>query len=229
MSQYEDKYSNLSANVDFPGLLHFCNEHYRISNPNKPNIFESEPIRNRIQSNPNLFEIKSSRIRTYSKSNPVESEPIRNRIQSNPNIRIWYMPNLYHSNQNELLFRRKKSSHSSWPEPIARSVKESCLKKFIHRLSMAELSEVTCAICNVRTSVRNSKKISLSNIPNIHLLKVSDDFKNLIQSIQLSNSEHSNREILIIPKNNRTPMAERSQSDRFLYTIYEFINIFSLL
>ena len=137
---------------------------------------------------------------------------------------------LDHSDQNELLFSRKKSSYSSWPEPISRSLKESCLKKFIRRLSMSELSEVTCAICNVRISVQNSKKVPLSNIPNAHLLKVSDDFKNFIQSIQLSNTEYSNREIITISKNNRIPMAERSQSNRFLYVICdEFINIFKLL
>ena len=134
---------------------------------------------------------------------------------------------LDHSDQNELLFSRKKSSYSSWPEPISRSLKESCLKKFIRRLSMSELSEVICAICNVRTSAQNSKKVPLSNIPNAHLLKVSDDFKNFIQSTQLSNTEHSNREILTISKNNRIPMDERSQSNRFLYVICDdFIHIF---
>ena len=50
------------------------------------NIIESRIRTNQIYSNPNLFEIESSRIQTYSKSNPVESEPIRNQIQSNPNL-----------------------------------------------------------------------------------------------------------------------------------------------
>ena len=122
---------------------------------------------------------------------------------------------VYHSNQNGLLLSRKKS-YSSWPEPISRSLKESCLKKFIHRISMSELSEVICAICNVRTSAQNSKKVPLTNIPNVHLLKVSDDFKNLIQSIQLSNTEHSNQEFVTMTKNNITPLTERSRSNRFL-------------
>ena len=76
---------------------------------------------------------------------------------------------LHYSNQNELLFSRKKSSYSSWPEPISRSLKEPCLKKFIHCLSTAELGKVTCAICNVCTSVRNSKK-SISIEYSQHLL-----------------------------------------------------------
>ena len=89
---------------------------------------------------------------------------------------------------------------------------------------MSELAEVTCAVCNVRTSVQNSKKVPLSKIPNIHLLKVSDEFKNLIQSIHSSNTGYSNLETLPTSKNNKTSMTEHNQSNRFTYVIFEFFD-----
>jgi hypothetical protein len=120
--------------------------------------------------------------------------------------------------------REKKSVSPSWPETISRTLKEACLQKFLNRLSMSQLAEVTCAVCNVRTSVQNSKKIPLSKIPNIDLLKVSDEFKNLIQSIQLSNTEHAKQEIVTTAKNNSIPMTGRNQSNEFLCMIYKFFD-----
>ena len=81
----------------------------------------------------------------------------------------------------DILQKRKKSAYPSWPQPISLDLKEVCLQKFLTRLSMSELAEATCAVCNVRTPVQKSKKVPLSNIPKIHLLKVSDEFKNLIR------------------------------------------------
>ncbi|CAF4307776.1 unnamed protein product, partial [Rotaria sordida] len=47
---------------------------------------------------------------------------------------------------------------------------------------MSKLAETTCAVCNIRTSEKDSKKIPISKIPNIHLLKVSEELKNLIKN-----------------------------------------------
>ena len=130
-----------------------------------------------------------------------------------------------HSIPNEISSRgRKKSVHTLWPEPISRTLKETCLQKFIKQMSMSELAEVSCAVCNVRISVQNSKKVPLSKIPNIHLLKVSDEFKNLIRSIQSSNTERSNVETLPTSKNNNTSTSRHNQSNRFTDVIFEFFD-----
>lgn len=81
---------------------------------------------------------------------------------------------------------------------------------------MSELAGLTCAVSNARISMQNSKKVSLSKIPIIYLLKVSDDLKNLIQSIQPSNTERSNQTILTIEENNTISMTDHSQSNRLL-------------
>jgi hypothetical protein len=69
-----------------------------------------------------------------------------------------------------------------WPEPIPRDLKETRLQQFLQQMSMLELAEATCAVCNIRTPAKNSKKVSVSKIPNIHLLKVSEELKNLIKN-----------------------------------------------
>ncbi|CAF5000979.1 unnamed protein product [Rotaria sp. Silwood1] len=58
------------------------------------------------------------------------------------------------------------------------------------RMSMSVLADVTCTICNVRTPIQQSKKVPLSKTPNIHLLKVSDELKNLITNGPPSLSQH---------------------------------------
>ncbi len=130
---------------------------------------------------------------------------------------------LDHSIQNEISSRREKNAvYPSWPQPISRALKEACLQKFLNQSSMSELAEVTCAVCNVRTPIQQSKKVPFSEIPNIHLLKVSDEFKNLIRNIQSSNTEQSNQEIVTAAKNNTTPITGHSQSNRFSCVIYEY-------
>ncbi|CAF4393037.1 unnamed protein product [Rotaria sp. Silwood2] len=47
---------------------------------------------------------------------------------------------------------------------------------------MSKLAEITCAVCNIRTPEKDSKKIPISKIPNIHLLKVSEEVKTLIKN-----------------------------------------------
>jgi len=74
------------------------------------------------------------------------------------------------------------SIHSLWPEPIPRDLKEIRLQQFLEQMSMSQLAETTCAVCNIRTPAKDSKKIPISKIPNIELLKVSEELKNLIKN-----------------------------------------------
>jgi hypothetical protein len=74
------------------------------------------------------------------------------------------------------------SIHPPWPEPIPRDLKETCLQQFLQQMSMSVLAEATCAVCNVRTPAKDSKKVPISKVPNIHLLKVSEELKNLIKN-----------------------------------------------
>jgi hypothetical protein len=71
---------------------------------------------------------------------------------------------------------------SHWPEPIPRDLKETRLQQFLEHMSMSKLAEATCAICNIRTPAKDAKKIPISKIPNIELLKVSEELKKLIKN-----------------------------------------------
>ena len=71
---------------------------------------------------------------------------------------------------------------SSWSEPIPRDLKETRLQQFLEQMSMSKLAEATCAICNIRAPAKDAKKIPISKIPNIELLKVSEELKNLIKN-----------------------------------------------
>ena len=46
---------------------------------------------------------------------------------------------------------------------------------------MSVLAETTCAVCNIRTPAKYSKTMPVERIPNIHLLKVSQELKDLIK------------------------------------------------
>ncbi len=65
---------------------------------------------------------------------------------------------------------------------------------------MSVLAEVTCAICNIRVSAKDSKKIPFSKIPNIHLLKVDEELDYLLKS--------SNKDFEIANGDNRIIPAE---------------------
>ncbi|CAF1097149.1 unnamed protein product, partial [Adineta steineri] len=47
--------------------------------------------------------------------------------------------NTSHSTSNSNILPKIRNSTSSWPEPISRDLKEGCLKKFLHRMSMSAL------------------------------------------------------------------------------------------
>ncbi|CAF4172245.1 unnamed protein product [Rotaria sordida] len=76
----------------------------------------------------------------------------------------------------------KNYVRSPWPEPIARDLKETRLQQFLEQMSMSKLAEATCAVCNVRTPAKDAKKIPISKIPNIDLLKASEELKTLIKN-----------------------------------------------
>jgi len=70
-----------------------------------------------------------------------------------------------------------------WSEPIARELKQTRLQQFLEQMSMSILAEATCAVCNIRTPAKDSKTIPVLRIPNIHLLKVSEELKGVIKHL----------------------------------------------
>ena len=87
-----------------------------------------------------------------------------------------------------------------WPEPIPRVLKETRLQEFLQQMSMSVLVELTCAVCNIRVPAKDSKKISFSKIPNIHLLKVDEELDHLLKSLT--------KDIGITTSNNRITTVE---------------------
>ncbi|CAF1215625.1 unnamed protein product [Rotaria sordida] len=115
--------------------------------------------------------------------------------------------------RNENVVNKKKSSTSlPWPEPIAHKLKEACLQQFLRRMSMSALAETTCAVCNVRTPVQKTKKIPMSKIPHFHLLKVSDELKDVIISTQSSTSKNSNGDKIQVVEHAQIPSTLNSPS-----------------
>jgi len=125
-------------------------------------------------------------------------------------------------NENVIMKNRNPNS-SSWPEPISRDLKEDCLKKFVHRMSMSTLAETTCAVCNVRTPVQKSKSVPVSKITGIELLKVSDETKALIMSTQLSNLQHKNQgTVTTVNDDDDIEMIDHAQSNIHLFVSEDF-------
>ncbi|CAF4684330.1 unnamed protein product [Rotaria sp. Silwood2] len=83
---------------------------------------------------------------------------------------------------NENISTGQKFTHSNWPGPISRDLKETRLQQFLEQMSMSKLAEATCAVCNIRTPAKDAKKIPISKIPNIDLLKASEELKTLIKN-----------------------------------------------
>ncbi|CAF1499018.1 unnamed protein product, partial [Adineta ricciae] len=86
--------------------------------------------------------------------------------------------------------RNKIKDSLTWPAPVSSELKEECLKQFLQQMSMDNLAEVTCAVCNVRSSKQQCKIVPTSTISHKDLLKVSDELKGLITNIQLSIPKH---------------------------------------
>jgi len=56
------------------------------------------------------------------------------------------------------------------------------LQQFLEQMSMSKLAEAACAVCNIRTPAKDSKKIPISKILNMDLLKVSEELRILIKN-----------------------------------------------
>ncbi|CAF3989722.1 unnamed protein product [Rotaria sp. Silwood1] len=104
------------------------------------------------------------------------------------------------------------SIRPSWPEPILRDLKETRLQQFLEQMSMSVLAEATHAVCNVRTPAKDLKKIPVSKIPNIHLLKVSEKLNDLIINMQSPSLQHSRRDAEISINNNNIKITEHAKS-----------------
>ncbi|CAF4206794.1 unnamed protein product, partial [Rotaria sordida] len=117
------------------------------------------------------------------------------------------------SSTNENVIQKKNdSNYSSWSESIPRELKETRLQQFLQQMPMPVLAEATCTICNVRTQIQQSKKVPLSKIPNIDLLKDSDELKNLITNGSSSLSQHLDSNSAAIVQNIQVPSTFDSSS-----------------
>ncbi len=93
--------------------------------------------------------------------------------------------------QRKQMATQKKTSEdirSEWPKPAEIGWKISCLKNFIHDMSMISLAEGVCGICNVRCYKCDLRCVPLSKIPSIELLKVHNDLLDIIPGIQSMNN-----------------------------------------
>jgi hypothetical protein len=129
--------------------------------------------------------------------------------------------------RSKLVTKKKKSFISPpWPEPISHDLKETCLQRFLQRMSMSTLAEVTCAVCNVRTPVQKSKKIPTSKIPHVHLLKVSNELNDLIINNQSSNIQNSNGNNIRMTEHVEGNMSFFKLAN--LYTSFNYFRSFNL-
>jgi hypothetical protein len=156
---------------------------------------------------------KSSRINETEEQHQIRLEQQRKRSQTN---RV--KKNLEKQTNGKTDIEQENtemqfSNRPPWPEPIPRDLKETRLQQFLEQMSMSALAEATCAICNIRTSAKDSKKISISKIPNIHLLKVSEELKDLIINIQSPADQHSGRNNEISANDNSIKMNEHVKSN----------------
>lgn len=82
-------------------------------------------------------------------------------------------------------------SFLSWPEPIPRNLKNSLLQQYVDQMSMSTLAETVCAICHVRVSTKKTKKLPVNEIPNLKLLEISQDLKDVIINSHPLNSKNA--------------------------------------
>jgi hypothetical protein len=88
--------------------------------------------------------------------------------------------------------RTSRDVEIEWPKPADIECKTNSLKNFIQHMSMNSLEEGVCGICNVRCYKRDLRRVPLSKIPSIELLKVHDDLCSIIPGIQQTNNLYSN-------------------------------------
>jgi hypothetical protein len=88
--------------------------------------------------------------------------------------------------------KTSRDAEIEWPKPADIECKTNSLKNFIQHMSMNSLEEGVCGICNVRCYKRDLRRVPLSKIPSIELLKVHDDLCGIIPGIQQTNNLYSN-------------------------------------
>ncbi|CAF1577353.1 unnamed protein product, partial [Adineta steineri] len=120
--------------------------------------------------------------------------------------------NISHSTSNANILPKIRNATSSWPEPISRDLKEGCLKKFLHQMSMSALAETTCAVCNIRSPMQKSKSVPVSKITSNELLKVSDETKALIMGSHLSNLQYINEDTVTTIKADGIQTTDHAQT-----------------
>ncbi|CAF1489052.1 unnamed protein product [Adineta ricciae] len=115
---------------------------------------------------------------------------------SRVNKKIGKQPYKNGTDQNNV--RGRVSIDQSWPEAISRELKETRLQEFLEQMSMSALAECTCAVCNIGTAEKDLKAVPVSQIPNIHLLEVSEELRGIIKHLnEASNASiNSNMETI---------------------------------
>ncbi|CAF2657391.1 unnamed protein product [Rotaria sp. Silwood2] len=154
---------------------------------------ESE-VQHQIRLEKNREQTQSSRTNELEGKRQIRLEQQRKRTQTNRSKKK--LGKQMHENVDIELgnMQTQFSIRPPWPETIPRDLKETRLQQFLEQMSMSVLAEATCAVCNVRTPAKHSKKISISKIPNIHLLKVSEELNDLIINIQSTSLQNSRRD-----------------------------------
>ncbi|CAF4200105.1 unnamed protein product [Rotaria sp. Silwood2] len=158
---------------------------------------------------------RAKKIVAKSTSNKLNTQQQNSSTQLNeaePNA-LWDTLGMHDLANNEDITKNKKTSISSaWPESISRKLKEDCLQKFLQKMSMPALSEATCAVCNVRSQTQKLKKLPVSKIPHIDLLKVPDTLKDFIRTSQTSAVQHADEHIGISENDNIIQRTRSTQS-----------------
>ncbi|CAF3848636.1 unnamed protein product [Rotaria sp. Silwood1] len=172
---------------------------------------ESEE-QHRIRIEKNKEQTQSSRRNESEKQRQIRLEQQRKRNQTNRVKKKLEKQTNGNMDTEEENTEMRFSIRPPWPEPIPRDLKETRLQQFLEQMSMPVLAEATCAVCNVRIPAKDSKKIPISKIPNIHLLKVSEELTDLIKSIQSTSLQHSRRDTEISANNNNTKITEHAKS-----------------
>ena len=169
-----------------------------------------EKQRNRSQAN------RAKKRAEKSTSNTLNTQQQNVSIELNetePNA-LSYTHDMHDFTNNEDIINKNKTSNSSfWPESISRNLKEDCLQTFLQKMSMSALSEATCAVCNVRTQTQKLKKLPVSKIPHIDLLKIPDTLKDFIRTSQTSAVPHADEHVGISDNDSVIQRTRSTQSN----------------
>jgi hypothetical protein len=71
-----------------------------------------------------------------------------------------------------------------WPAAIPTVLKERCLQDFVHKMSMSNLRQSTCAICNITESANSMSEHNMKDIPNKIRLLCDQDLVGIVPGTQ---------------------------------------------